>query len=52
MDNKQGRGIFAYDKPSSLFGHYGNERARDVGRDLDATPEAALLDAAAYEVFK
>jgi len=46
FEDEQGRGIFEYDKPSSFFGQFGDERVTDVGRYLDATLEAALRDAA------
>ena len=45
-EDEQGHGIFEYDKPSSLFGQFGDERVTDVGRYLDATLEAALRHAA------
>jgi uncharacterized protein (DUF302 family) len=45
-EDEQGRGIFEYDKPSSLFGQFGDERVTDVGRYLDATLETALRHAA------
>jgi uncharacterized protein (DUF302 family) len=45
-EDEQGHGIFEYDKPSSFFGQFGNERVTDVGRYLDATLEAALRHAA------
>jgi hypothetical protein len=44
--DQQGRGIFEYDKPSSLFGQFGDEQVTGVGRYLDATLEAALRHAA------
>jgi uncharacterized protein (DUF302 family) len=44
--DEQGRGIFEYDKPSSFFGQYGDERVTKVGRYLDATLEAVLRNAA------
>jgi uncharacterized protein (DUF302 family) len=44
--DEQGRGIFEYDKPSSLFGQFGDERVTEVGRYLDAALEAALRKAA------
>jgi hypothetical protein len=47
FEDEQGMGIFEYDKPSSFFGQYGDERVTEVGLDLDATLEAALLNAAA-----
>jgi hypothetical protein len=46
FEDDQGRGIFEYDKPSSFFGQFGDERVADVGRYLDAALEAALRDAA------
>jgi uncharacterized protein (DUF302 family) len=46
FEDEQGRGIFEYDKPSSYFGQYGDERVAEVGRYLDATLEAALRNAA------
>src|ERR1700730_18140577 len=45
-ENGKGRGIFEYDKPSSFFGQFGDERVTEVGRYLDETLEAALLLAA------
>jgi uncharacterized protein (DUF302 family) len=46
FEDEQGRGIFEYDKPSSFFGQYGDERVTEVGRYLDATLEAILRNAA------
>jgi Domain of unknown function DUF302 len=46
FEDANGRGIFEYDKPSSLFGQFGYERVTEVGLDLDPTLEAALLLAA------
>ena len=46
FEDEQGRGIFEYDRPSSFFSQYGDERVTEVGRYLDATLEAALRDAA------
>lgn len=37
FEDEQGKGIFEYDKPSSFFGQYGDERVTEVGRHLDAT---------------
>ena len=45
FEDEQGRGIFEYDKPSSYFGQYGDERVAEVGRYLDATLEAVLRNA-------
>jgi len=47
FEDEQGRGIFEYDKPSSLFGQYGDERVTAVGRYLDAALESVLREAAA-----
>jgi uncharacterized protein (DUF302 family) len=44
--DEHGRGVFEYDKPSSFFGQYGDERVTEVGRYLDVTLEAALRKAA------
>jgi hypothetical protein len=44
--DEQGRGIFEYDKPSSFFGQFGDERVTKVGRYLDVTLDAALRKAA------
>ena len=46
FEDDQGRGIFEYDKPSSFFSQYGDERVTEVGRYLDATLEAVLRNAA------
>jgi hypothetical protein len=46
FEDEEGRGIFEYDKPSSFFGQYGDERVTEVGRYLDATLEAVLRNAA------
>jgi uncharacterized protein (DUF302 family) len=46
FEDERGRGIFEYDKPSSLFGQYGDEGVTEVGRYLDATLEAVLRNAA------
>jgi uncharacterized protein (DUF302 family) len=46
FEDEQGRGIFEYDRPSSFFSQYGDERVTEVGRHLDATLEAVLRDAA------
>lgn len=45
-ENKEGGAVFEYDKPSSLFGQFGNEDVTKVGRALDAAFEAALRQAA------
>jgi uncharacterized protein (DUF302 family) len=45
FEDEQGRGIFEYDKPSSFFGQYGDERVTQVGRYLDVTLKAVLRNA-------
>jgi uncharacterized protein (DUF302 family) len=45
-EDDTGGSIFEYDKPSSFFGQYGDERVTEVGRYLDAALEAALRNAA------
>jgi uncharacterized protein (DUF302 family) len=45
-EDEQGRVMFEYDQPSSLFGQYGDERVTQVGRELDDELEQVLLDAA------
>ena len=46
FEDEQGKGVFEYDKPSSFFGQYGDDRVTEVGRDLDVALEAALRKAA------
>jgi hypothetical protein len=46
FEDEQGRGVFEYDKPSSFFGQYGDERVTEVGHYLDVALEAALRKAA------
>jgi Domain of unknown function DUF302 len=46
FEDEQGRAVFEYDKPSSLFGQFGDDRVTAVGRYLDAALEAALRQAA------
>jgi uncharacterized protein (DUF302 family) len=46
FEDEQGKGVFEYDKPSSFFGQYGDERVTEVGRYLDTALEAALREAA------
>jgi len=45
-ENKAGRAVFEYDRPSSLFGQFGDERVTAVGRELDASLERVLVQAA------
>ena len=47
FEDEQGRGIFEYDRPSSFFGQFGDERVTAVGRYLDVALDAVLLNAAA-----
>ena len=46
FEDEQGRGIFEYDKPSSFFGQFRDERVTEVGRYLDVTLEDVLRNAA------
>ena len=46
FEDEQGRGIFEYDKPSSFFGQFRDERVTAVGRYLDVTLEDVLRNAA------
>jgi uncharacterized protein (DUF302 family) len=41
-EDAQGRAVFEYDKPSSLFGQFGDGEVAAVARGLDAAIEAAL----------
>lgn len=45
-EDEQGRAIFEYDKPSSLFGQFDEEQVSAVGRSLDKSLERALRRAA------
>jgi uncharacterized protein (DUF302 family) len=42
---QDGRTVFEYDLPSSLFGQFGDDRVTDVGRNLDRELETTLLNA-------
>ena len=42
FEDEQGKGVIEYDKPSSFFGQYGDERVTEVGRSLDVALESAL----------
>lgn len=44
-EDAEGRVLFEYDLPSSLFGQFGDERVAAVGRELDAELEAVLTAA-------
>jgi uncharacterized protein (DUF302 family) len=41
-ENEQGHAVFEYDKPSSLFGQFGDERVTKVALGLDAAIGRAL----------
>ena len=45
-ENEAGHAIFEYDRPSSLFGQFGDERVTAVGCELDASLERVLVKAA------
>jgi uncharacterized protein (DUF302 family) len=44
--DEEGKGVFEYDKPSSFFGQYGDDRVSEVGRYLDSALESVLIAAA------
>jgi len=46
IENHDGKAVFEYDKPSSLFGQFGDDRVTEVGRYLDTALETALRRAA------
>jgi uncharacterized protein (DUF302 family) len=45
-ENDAGRVVFECDRPSSLFGQFGDERVTAVARELDASLERVLAEAA------
>jgi uncharacterized protein (DUF302 family) len=45
-ENEAGHATFEYDRPSSLFGQFGDERVTAVARELDASLEGVLVKAA------
>jgi uncharacterized protein (DUF302 family) len=45
-ENEAGHATFEYDRPSSLFGQFGDERVTAVARELDASLERVLVKAA------
>jgi uncharacterized protein (DUF302 family) len=45
-ENDDGHVVFEYDKPSTTFGQFGDERVTAVARGLDAALARALLGAA------
>jgi uncharacterized protein (DUF302 family) len=46
FEDEHGKAVFEYDKPSSFFGQFGDDRVTAVGRDLDVELETALRKAA------
>jgi uncharacterized protein (DUF302 family) len=46
FEDEQGKGVFEYDKPSSFFGQYGDDRVTEVGRYLDSALVNVLIAAA------
>jgi uncharacterized protein (DUF302 family) len=44
-ENGKGTATFEYDRPSTLFGQFGDEQVTAVARDLDAKIERALVKA-------
>jgi Domain of unknown function DUF302 len=46
FETESGEVVFEYDKPSTLFGQFGDERITEVGLYLDRELEAALIKAA------
>ena len=42
-EESSGRAFFEYDRPSSLFGQFGDEQVTEVGRELDDELERVLL---------
>jgi uncharacterized protein (DUF302 family) len=45
-ENEVGRAVFEYDRPSSFFGQFDDERVTGVARELDASLERVLAQAA------
>ncbi len=45
-EDEGGRGVFEYDRPSSLFGQFGDERVTEVARALDENLKDILERAA------
>jgi hypothetical protein len=45
-EDDRGLGVFEYDRLSSLFGQFGDERATEVARELDESIEDTLVRAA------
>jgi len=44
-ESAAGHAVFEYDRPSSLFGQFGDERVTAVARELDASLERVLTQA-------
>jgi uncharacterized protein (DUF302 family) len=44
-ENEAGHAVFEYDRPSSLFGQFGDERVTAVAGELDASLERVLAQA-------
>ncbi len=44
-ENEAGHAVFEYDRPSSLFGQFEDERVATVARELDASLERVLAQA-------
>ena len=45
-EDDRGLGVFEYDRPSSLFGQFGDVRVTEVARELDESLEDILERAA------
>jgi uncharacterized protein (DUF302 family) len=45
-EDQNGNGVFEYDRPSSFFGQFSDERVTEVGLYLDTALETVLRDAA------
>jgi uncharacterized protein (DUF302 family) len=45
-ESEAGHAVFEYDRPSALFGQFGDERVTAVARELDASLEGVLIKAA------
>ena len=44
-EDQEGRSVFEYDRPSSLFGQFGDQQVDEVARGLDVALERALRQA-------
>jgi uncharacterized protein (DUF302 family) len=45
-EDEQGRAVFEYDLPSSLFNQFGDEEIGNIGRELDDELKQVLMVAA------